>query len=134
MRAMEEKGAAVVEFAVVFPLIALLIGAIIMFGLALSSQLVMQQAAREGVRVYALGDGDPRAAAGSVLGGMAASVSMSGCPNPVDPDGDGVPGVSAGSSGPQAKVTITRNFTLGIPFFPISSIPLTARAVMRCGG
>jgi hypothetical protein len=34
----------------------------------------------------------------------------------------------------QARVTVTENFTFGIPFVPLGTKTLTATAVMRCEG
>jgi Flp pilus assembly protein TadG len=50
-----EHGAAAVEFALVFPLLIILIFGIIDFGLAMNSQIVLNNAAREGARTASLG-------------------------------------------------------------------------------
>jgi Flp pilus assembly protein TadG len=46
-----QKGAALVEFAIVLPLLALLVGGLIEFGLLLYNQQVITNASREGARV-----------------------------------------------------------------------------------
>jgi Flp pilus assembly protein TadG len=52
--ARSERGAAAVEFALVMPLLFLLVFGIIEFGFIFNKELSVTHAAREGVRVYAL--------------------------------------------------------------------------------
>ena len=51
-----DRGATAVEFALVLPLLLLLVFGIIDFGRALNAQITLTQAAREGARLEALGD------------------------------------------------------------------------------
>src|SRR5579859_3032399 len=53
--AIRDRGAAAVEFALLLPLLLLLIFGIIDFGRALNAQITLTQAAREGARLAALG-------------------------------------------------------------------------------
>lgn len=125
--AKSDDGTAVVEFAVIFPAIALLIAGMIAFGLAYNAQLILQQAAREGVRVYALGSGDPVATAQAAASNLTgATVTTSGNCDPDDP----------GDPAPQASVTVSWTFAFDFAYSPIedAGIPLSSRAVMRCGG
>lgn len=72
-----DRGAAAVEFAIVFPLMLLIVFATIDFGRALFSQVTLTQAAREGARVEAMGlDGseDRAVAAAAGLSEVAAFV------------------------------------------------------------
>lgn len=55
MKWRREDGAVLAEFAVVFPLLALLLIGIIQFGLAFSRAQGMEAAAREGARLAAIG-------------------------------------------------------------------------------
>ena len=50
-----ERGQTIIEFALLFPLIAIFLFAIVDFGLAISERSVLADAAREGARVGALG-------------------------------------------------------------------------------
>lgn len=131
----EEGGSVVVEFGLMFPLIVLLISGMITFGLAYEIQLTLQQASREGVRVYALGSGDPVVAATDAapnLTGMGV-ITSANC-DPATP----------GDPAPQAWVQTSYDFDLWfVPDFSLfgtsvfddmSPLSLTSRAVMRCGG
>lgn len=53
-RLRDDRGAQAVEFALIAPIVLLLIGALFQFGLMLNAQVTTTQAAREGVRLAAL--------------------------------------------------------------------------------
>ena len=107
-----------VEFAIILPLLLMLVVGIIEFGRAYNTQVAIQAAAREGARELALRHPDAeartRAAAPSV---DIDSITQSPCPA----TGDG-----------QAKVTIKESFTF-VPFLALGTKTLTATGVMRCG-
>jgi Flp pilus assembly protein TadG len=117
----DDRGAAMVEFALILPVLLMLVMGIIEFGRAYNIQVSIQAAAREGARDLALRqssgqvDSAVRAAAPSV---SIDSISQSACPA----SGDG-----------QARVTVNEAFTFKIPFVPLGTKTLTATAVMRCG-
>lgn len=127
-RARDDRGGIVVEFGLMFPIFALLISGIVAFGLAWNIRLTLTQAAREGVRVYALvPGGDWQAAtlaAASDLGGV--TLASSGDCDPASP----------GATPPMSWVSATREFTFEFAFIPVPVPPVTlqGRAVMRCGG
>ncbi|KGN32350.1 hypothetical protein N802_18470 [Knoellia sinensis KCTC 19936] len=52
-----ETGAAAVEFALVFPMLIILLAGIVDFGRAFHTQIILSNAAREGARIYAF-EGD----------------------------------------------------------------------------
>lgn len=118
----DDRGAAAVEFALILLPLMLIVGGIIDFGFGFNAQVGLTHAAREGVRVEAIGTGDGAAAAeaaftDSAVTNVSATVTQP-CP------------------GDDAEVTITADYS---PFFvgllPISDpITLTGQAVMRCGG
>ena len=99
-----DRGAAAVEFALLLPLLVLLVFGMIDFGRAINAQITITQAAREGARVLALpggttvgSDGNPAyqdraVAAGNGLGLTASNVTDL-------PDGSAIPetGCPAGS-------------------------------------
>ncbi|MDQ4501870.1 pilus assembly protein [Sinomonas sp. ASV322] len=117
-----ERGAAAVEFALVLPVLLVLVLGIIDFGRALSAQQTLTNAARVGARVMVL-QNSPTAAiaaaqsAASPLGALPASaftISPSTC-----------------SSG--AQVTFAVAYTLqGTGFF--GTFVLSGQGVMLCGG
>jgi Flp pilus assembly protein TadG len=128
-----DRGAAVVEFALLLPLLLLLVFGIIDFGRALNAQIALTQAAREGARLDALNQPNlvPRtqAAAGGL--GSAASVALVyQCKT-----GDG-------SKNVDAKVQTSYSFHFVTPVGAIvamfggsgfgSPITLTAQGVMPC--
>ena len=122
-----DRGAAAVEFALVLPLLVVLTLGIIAFGHAFHVQTVLDNAARDGVRIFALTDGpsaepDARDAARSAA---AASVTLSDSQIAVGPAG--CPG------GDTARVTITlEDFELLSGFF--GTVTLTGTGSMRCNG
>jgi Flp pilus assembly protein TadG len=123
----DECGAAAVEFALVMPILLVLVLGIAEFGRAYSVQTILSGAAREGVRVMALKN-DPAAAraatkaAASTLGLTDSQIGVT--PNPC---------VSTATSPVSAAVTVTYPMALLTGFFG-TSITLTGKGVMRCNG
>lgn len=128
-----ERGAAAVEFALLLPFLLLVLFGIIDFGRAWNMQIALTQAAREGVRVLALGgtSGDATsrttAAAFPVTG---AAVATTACPTPADPSKNAV-------------VTVTRTYNYITPISGILTVmgrpALAAPQIkgvgeMRCSG
>jgi len=114
----DDRGAIIVEFALIVPILLMLLIGIVNFGVAYNTQIALQGAAREGARALALGNSAVDAV--NAAGGVAITVSsQTGCP-----DGD---------SDAYATVTTTKDFTFGIPFVPVGTKTLTATASMRCG-
>ena len=114
----DDRGAVMVEFAIVLPVLLLLLLGIVEFGRAYNTQVSIQAAAREGARELALRhpdkvDGATRAGAPTVA---IDGIAQTPCPA----TGDGT-----------AKVTVTKAFSFtGLPFKPIT---LKATGAMRCG-
>jgi hypothetical protein len=115
-----DRGAVIVEFALIVPILLVLLVGIIEFGRAYNTQISLQGAAREGARALALGE-DASAAVASSSGGVSMSVSTgSACgPNP--------------GPGDFATVMTSTQFTFGIPFINLGTRTLDATASMRCG-
>lgn len=95
-RATGDQGAAAVEFALVFPLLLLVIFGIIDFGRAFNAQVTLTEAAREGVRLASLGQ--PEAAVVSrtqsaATGLSPVSVTVTGCGPGSGPESNAVVGV-----------------------------------------
>jgi Flp pilus assembly protein TadG len=121
-----ERGVAAVEFAIILPVLLLLLLGIIEFGRAFQVQATLAAAAREGVRVMAIEDdaAAARAATRTAAGGL----------DPGLTDADiGVAPASCVAGAGNATVTITYRQ----PFFTSlfgDGIDLTAEGVMRCNG
>lgn len=114
-----ERGAAAVEFALVVPLLLLLVVGIVDFGRAFSVQITLTQAARAGARSMVVENKQAVAQSAALLNtvgisGVAIAFSPGLCAKDVDMK-------------VTAKYTVN---TLG-GLLPIN---LTGRATMRCGG
>lgn len=130
-----DRGAAAVEMALVTPLLFLIIFATIDFGRMIAAQITITQAAREGVRVWALGNG-------TATGPSASDVS-----NAVTSAASPLSGVSSSTTactnGQVTRVTVTYTFRFITPVGAISSMfpgspinasnkTLTATGAMEC--
>ena len=115
----DDRGAAMVEFAIVLPVLMLILLGIIEFGRAYNAQVSIQAAAREGARELALRHNSTDVVSATRDGAPTVTIDSIG-QTPCPASGDG-----------QAKVTITESFSfMVLPFGPLD---LTATGVMRCG-
>ena len=117
-RAQRDHGAVMVEFAVILPLLLMLVLGIIQFGLALNTQISIQHAAREGARAAAVGrDGEAAAqAAAGAASGRITDIDAGTCTKVGDP----------------VVVTVDAEFEFSIPFVTLGTKTLDATAEMRC--
>ena len=118
----KERGAAMVEFALILPLLIVLVFGIIEFGRAFNANISLTHAAREGAREYAITQ--------DASAGVAAATGAATSLNPGDMNFT----VSACNFGDPSSMQITYPFTFSIPFVSLGSIQLSAEGVMRCGG
>lgn len=124
-----ERGAAAVEFAMIMPLLVVLVIGIAEFGRAFQVQGTLSAAAREGVRLMAL-QNDPAAARAAVR-------SAAGSLNPALTDAQiaispaACPTMNAGSTSVRLTVSYPMPYLTG--FFG-TGIGLTGTGVMRCNG
>ena len=131
-RVRQDLGAAAVEFALLLPLLLLIIFGIIDFGRMLNAQTTTNQAAREAARVVMLGGdrSDAQERVDWAVGGdgLASTVINSACPANPDADDD-------------AQVTVTYQFTFITPVGVMAGIfsdgdddtvELTGKGVMPC--
>ena len=117
-----ERGAAIVEFALVLPVLVMLIFGIVEFGRGYNAKVTVTHAAREGARVLAL-TADPNAAEAA-----AKNAATSLDPNDVTVT------ASACTPGTPASVTVQFPFTYDVPLVGGGTKTLTSTGVMRCGG
>ena len=126
-RLLGERGAAAVEFALVVPLLLVLLFGIVEFGKTLNTQATLSAAAREGARTMALAN-DAAAARAAVqnadgtLNLATSAISVS-------------PGTCTGASTTQlVTVTITYRQVFASGLVGRTGVDLTGTAAMRCGG
>jgi Flp pilus assembly protein TadG len=117
-----ERGAALVEFALVLSVLVLILFGIIEFGRAYNTKISLTHASREGVRVLAVtGDAEEAVAATRhatpTLDQALLGVTASGC-----------------TPGQPTEVKVTYPLTYDIPLFGSATITLASTAVMQCGG
>jgi Flp pilus assembly protein TadG len=127
-----DRGAVAVEFALLLPVLLLIVFGIIDFGRALNAQITLTQAAREGARLAALGDTTAQVqsratAAATGLSSVTVTVVQACAPG-------------AGAQGLDAKVQTSYSFSFATPLGAIMSMfgsslstpSLTAQGVMPC--
>ncbi len=127
-----ERGASAVEFALIVPMLLILVLGIAEFGRAYNVQTTLSGAARAGVRVMALDD-DAAAARTATKAAAAPAITLSDGQIAVTTS----PATSPVSCSPGTERTVTLNVTYVMPFisnFFGSSITLKGRGVMRCSG
>jgi Flp pilus assembly protein TadG len=129
---MGDRGVAAVEFALLLPMLLLLVFGIIDFGRALNAQITLTQAAREGARLASVGSTNVVAGTKAAATGLN-PVTVAVTPSPTCPLNAG-PGVNA-----VVKASIT--FTFVTPVAAIShlfggtwgaTMNLSATGVMPC--
>lgn len=128
-----DRGAAAVEFALLLPVVLLLVFGLIDFGRALNAQITLTQAAREGARLASFGQASAAVVtrtqtAANGLSLPAADIAVTTC----------APGAGAAAN---AQVTISYPFSFATPIGAImsmfgsgaaKSLTLTATATMPC--
>lgn len=120
----KERGAVAVEFALVAPLLVMLLLGIMEFGRAYNTQVTISSAAREGVRVMAIGNSPAAARTAARNAAVSLQPALSDANITISP--------STCTTGAQMTFKITYNLSTmtGIagPF------PMEGRGVMLCGG
>ena len=129
-RQRRERGAAAVEFALVMPLLLILVLGIFEFGRAYNIQATLSAAAREGVRVMAV-QNSSSAATAATQAAAAPAVTLSSGQITVSPGA--CPEAGSGATPATATVTVTYPMAFVTGFFG-ASITLNGTGVMRCNG
>lgn len=133
VRTCTERGAAAVEFALVLPILLLLLLGIFEFGRIYNAQLTLTQASREGARVMAIEDDAILARNSSIQ----AAVSLDPALMTIeiesrDPTITGSVEIDKCNPGHQVTVRIMYPVDTLSGFF--APVHLTGQGVMRCGG
>jgi Flp pilus assembly protein TadG len=114
-----DRGAAVLEFVLVVPIVLTLLVGLIDFGRAYSMQVQMHGAAREGARTLSLGRPTSEAAAAARAAAPGMTITT-------------INSTACAGAGSTATMTVGATYTFTIPFVPIGSRNLSATAAMRC--
>jgi Flp pilus assembly protein TadG len=127
--ASHDRGAAAVEFALLLPMLLLIVFGLIDFGRALNAQITLTQAAREGARLAALGQSNVNTSTQSAATGLSpVTVNVTTCP-------------AGAAAGVNSVVQVSYKYTFITPISAISglfgssfgtSMTLTAQGVMPC--
>lgn len=120
-----ERGAAAVEFALILPVLILLVMGLIEFSRVFNVQISLSNAAREGARTMAIHNDAPLARTAAIAAAPSVNPAIGGGQIAVTP-GD----CDAGGT---VEVTINYDVALMTGFFG-ATIPLTGTGVMLCGG
>ena len=123
--AKNERGAAAVEFALVLPVLIVLLLGMIEFSRVYNIQISLSNAAREGARTMAITN-DPGKA-------KAASVKAAPTVNPALIPGDVTFDPATCATGSTMTVTIDYEVELITGLFGLK-LPLAGKGVMQCGG
>lgn len=119
-----ERGAVAVEFALLAPVLVMMLLGIMEFGRAYNVQISLSSAAREGVRVMAINNSatDARAAVKNATSGL----------QPVLADSNITISPTPCTSGAQVTVKVT--YTLSTMTGIAGPFPMEGKGVMLCGG
>lgn len=125
-RPRDDSGAAAVEFALVVPLLLLLVIGIIQFGRIYSLQIQLSGAANAGARYLAVHPGDP-AGARDRTRGAATNLALT--------DAEiAVTATTPCTGTSEVSVVASRVFVFDLPLLPHPDITLNGRGVMPCTG
>ena len=128
-RLRNERGATAVEFAMILPLLILLVLGIAEFGRAFQVQGTLSAAAREGVRLMAL-QNDPAAARAAVRN-AATSLDPGVTDAQIAISPATCPALNAGTT--SVRLTVSYRMPYLTDFFG-AGVTLTGTGVMRCNG
>lgn len=120
----QERGAVAVEFAILLPLLLMLVLGTIEFGRAYNAQITLTNAARDGVRVMAITNvpADAKTAAKNAAASVSTSIATS----------DVTLSTTTCSTGSQVTLTIT--YSLSTITGIAGPFDMTGKGVMLCGG
>ena len=125
-----ERGAAVVEFALIVPILLMLVLGIAEFGRAYYLQTTISMAARDGVRVMAVQNNQPAARAAAKTAAQGLSPALTDGQISVIPTSCAATGVT-----PPGTATVTVSYPMDfITGFFGADITLTGKGTMRCNG
>jgi Flp pilus assembly protein TadG len=125
-----ERGAAAVEFALVLPLLILLIFGIVAFSIAYNNKQALHAAAREGARLASLPTTTETEIEDRVTSSLEGVVTSSTPIIAIDPDIDQP---CLDRTGETVEVSVSADVNVNIPLWPGSStVTMTGKGEFRC--
>jgi Flp pilus assembly protein TadG len=121
-----EEGAVAVEFALLLPILVILLLGIMEFSLVLNAQITLTSAAREGARTVAIENDQTSARADVRAAAIVLDPALDDADITFSPTGTCVAGVTS-------VTTVTYDYKFLTGFFG-AGLTLTGKAAMRCGG
>lgn len=130
-----ERGAAAVEFALVVPVLLLLLFGIIEFGRVYNTQIELTGAAREGARVMAISNNPAAARAAARAGAPSLNPALTDAQLAVVTTGTDPSSCLKAAGTANVSVTVTASYPLTFLTGMFgNTITITGKAVMQCGG
>jgi Flp pilus assembly protein TadG len=123
-----EDGVTMAEFALILPVIVVIMVSIFEFGLAFHHSQAIEAAAREGARLASLSSTSTTDVSNRVDAALTGIYSPGTVTVAVNPD----PAVCLGRPGQQVQVTVTANEPIDIPLLFNTTVTLTGDAIFRC--
>jgi len=117
-----EKGASAVEFALILPLLIMLVFGIVQFGIAFNNYITITHAAREGARIAAVDLNNPD---------LKNIIIERAFPVQITEDDIVISTTEEKNIGDPVEVEITYNISITIPLVGSWDIPLKNKAIMR---
>jgi Flp pilus assembly protein TadG len=127
----DDRGTAIVEFALLVPLLIVLLVGTIQFGIAYNRKQGLHAAAREGARLASL----PTATSGQIsarVNDALTGVPLAGSPSIVISPGMTRP--CENRRGQSVTVTVSAATTLDIPLWGVQNVTMVGRGSFRCEG
>jgi Flp pilus assembly protein TadG len=128
-----ERGAAAVEFAIILPLLIMMLFGIVQFAIVYNHQQGLHAAAREGARIAALPTTtktDIQDRVKDALSGVLSSSDIAAATITISPAGNQPCDLQP--SGTPVVVTVSTKYQLDVPLVMSKSMTLTGRGEFRC--
>jgi Flp pilus assembly protein TadG len=129
-RTRTEDGAVATEFAILLPILCMLVFGIVFFGIAVARMVSYVSAAREGARFAAVHCAPQATSCSNAL--IAQRVRDAAAGNPIGPGSPSANRDCAAAPGQPVTVSWTQDVPIEIPFLPDLSFQTTISGTFRC--
>lgn len=130
-RRLQDSGASLAEFALVLPVLVMLVFGIVEFGIAFTKAQAIEAAAREGARLASI-EASTYADVNARVNDALTGIPMSGPPT-VGVTVDGAPSTCLNQPGKAVTVTVSATHLINIPLVVSNyAVNLNGTAVFRC--